>query len=464
MPSPPVRDHKTCVLKGSVVSYPPNQLGDAPIYEIIDIGRLKPAKRNARKHTDAQIDLVVASMREFSQIAVIIVDGNYRIVAGHARWEAAKRLGLSRVAILRVEHLSEDQLRAYAIADNRIAEHASWDDDVLAVEFSELEIALPELSLSVTGFELPRIDQLTSALDQTSWSDLDEVPEEVARASAITIAGDIWLFEGGSILGCGDSTNADFVRDVVGSDPIAAVTTDAPYNLRSSEYSGKGRNHHGDFMQAAGEMSVQEFTAFLAAAVAAVRVLLAPGALLYMFMDWKHVRELLGAADQNGLTLLNICIWDKGKGGMGAFYRSAHEMVFVFRNGDAKHNNRIQLGRHGRDRTNLWRYEGMNRFGRGRDRALAMHATVKPVRMICDLLLDCTEKGDVVYDGFAGSGTTLIAATKLGRRARVIELDPHYCDVITERFIAAFGAEPVHRELGLSFSDVAALRRNGGES
>jgi DNA modification methylase len=438
--------------------------GTAPAYEIVDTGRLKAAKRNARKHSDAQLDLVVESMREFSQIALIIVDRNYRIVAGHARWEAAKRLGLNRVAVLRVDHLSDDQLRAYAIADNRIAERAEWDTDVLAVEFRELELALPDLSLSVTGFELPYIDGLTSALDQTSWTDLDEIPEPIGANPPTTLADDIWDFPDGSSLGCGDSTDPSFVARLVGDERIAAVATDPPFNLEEREYSGKGRHQHGNFAQGAGEMSVEEFTTFLAAAIAAVRVLLVPGAVLYMFMDWKHVRELLAAADTNQLTLLNICIWDKGKGGMGAFYRSAHEMVFVFRNGGAKHNNRIQLGRHGRDRTNLWRYEGMNRFGRVRDRALSMHATVKPVQMICDMLLDCTEKGEIVYDGFAGSGTTLIAATKLGRRARVIELDPHYCDVIVQRYAAAFGTEPVHRELSLAFSHVATLRQDGGEA
>lgn len=438
--------------------------GNSPTYEIVEVGRLKPAKRNARKHSDAQIDKVENSMREFSQIQAIIVDGDYRIVAGHARWEAAKRLGLTRVAILKVEHLSEDKLRAYAIADNRIAELSTWDEEILAVEFSELEVALPDLTLSVTGFELPRIDRLTTKLEQSSWSDLDDVPEPATEDPPITSAGDIWDFAGYSVLGCGSSTDAGFVAEVVGSEQVAAVATDAPYNLKASEYSGNGRQRHGDFLQGGGEMSVEEFSAFLTAAIAAVRVLLVPGALLYMFMDWKHVRELLGAADQNGLMLLNICIWDKGKGGMGGFYRSAHEMVFVFRHGDSRHNNRIQLGRHGRDRTNLWRYEGMNRFGRGRDRALAMHSTVKPMEMICDLLLDSTENGDIIFDGFAGSGTTLIGATKLGRRARVIELDPHYCDVIIHRYVAAFGTEPMHRELGLSFSEVAALRQNGGDA
>jgi DNA modification methylase len=440
------------------------QPGNWPAYEIVDIGKLKPAKRNARTHSDPQIDAVADSMREFSQIQTIVVDANYRIVAGHARWEAAKRLGLTRVAILRVEHLSEDQLRLYAIADNRIAELAGWANDILAVEFNELQVALPEINLSVSGFELPRIDVLTSKLEQTSWSDLDEVDEPSDEKHPISVAGDIWDFDDKHVLGNSDSTDAEFVRRVVGDEQVAVVATDPPFNLQGHEYSGNGRHQHGNFMQGAGEMSPEQFTAWLAAAIAAVRVLLAPGALLYMFMDWKHVRELLGAADRNGLTLLNICIWDKGKGGMGAFYRSAHEMVFVFRHGDAKHNNRIQLGRHGRDRTNLWRYEGMNRFGRGRDRALSMHATIKPVQMICDLLLDCTEKGDLIFDGFGGSGTSLIAAEKLGRRARIIELDPRYCDVIIQRYTAAFGSEPIHRELGLPFSEVVGLRQNGGQA
>lgn len=429
-----------------------------PAYEIVPTESLKPAKRNARVHSDAQQEALTESLRQFGLITPIVVDSGNRIVAGHGRWEAAKRLGIAAVPVLKAQHLSEDQLRLYAIADNRIAEQADWDRELLAVEFGELEIALPDISLSLSGFQLPEIDLLTSGLQQTSWSDLDETPEPAPQASPVTKPGDVWVFDEQHVLLCGNSTDPEAVTGMMAGEMAVAVATDPPYNLREREYSGRGRHRHGDFRQAAGELSQSEFTGFLGSGLASVIPHLVSGALIYAFMDWKHVRELLGAADANALDLLNICIWDKGKGGMGAFYRSAHEMVFVFRHGDARHNNRIQLGRHGRDRTNLWRYEGFNSFSRGRDRALAMHGTVKPVQMICDLLLDCTEKDDIVFDGFAGSGTSLIAAQKLGRRARIIELDPVYCDTIIGRYRAAFGSEPVHRELGLTFSQVSALR------
>lgn len=434
-----------------------------PAYELVDTGRLSAASRNARKHGEAQLEAVTQSMRHFSQIAPIIVDVDYRIVAGHARWEAAKRLALPRVAVIRVDHLSPDELRAYAIADNRLAERAEWDREVLAVEFSELELMLTDISLSVTGFDLPEIDLLTSGLDQTSWSDLDQVPDALEGKIAVTLPGDLWLFDDDRHrLLCGTSTDPEVVTLLMAGQKAAAVATDPPYNLHARAYSEKGRTKHGDFRQAAGELSREEFTEFLRSAVGAVIPHLIPGALLYTFMDWKHVRELMGAGDANSLELLNICIWDKGKGGMGAFYRSAHELVFVFRHGKAKHNNRVQLGRFGRDRTNLWRYAGMSSFARGRDRALAMHGTVKPVQMICDLLLDCTEKADIVFDGFGGSGTTLIAAQKLGRQARLIELDPVYCDTIIGRYRTAFGTEPVHAVVGMPFSEIATQRAGKG--
>lgn len=240
------------------------------------------------------------------------------------------------------------------------------------------------------------------------------------------------------------------------------VATDHPYNLRARDYSGNGKKKHRDFAMGAGEMSRNAFTNFLASSLQAVIPHLAPGAMIYAFMDWKHVRELIAAGDTSGLELLNICVWDKGKGGMGAFYRSAHELVCVFKHGAGPHKNRIQLGRHGRDRTNIWRYEGMNSFARGREQALGMHATVKPVQMICDLLLDASDRHDIVFDGFGGSGTTLIAAEKTGRVCRMVELDPVYCDTIIDRFQRAFGIGAIHAGLGLSFADVLALRSGEG--
>ncbi len=436
-----------------------------PSYETVDIQRLKPAARNARTHNEGQLDALVASLRVFGVISPIVVDEQYRIVAGHARYEAAKRLALTRVPILRVEHLSDEELRLYAIADNRIAERAGWDDAVLAIEFKELEVALPaEISLSVSGFELPKIDLLTSSLSSTSWSDLDNEPELDLERTPITREGDAWVFEERHRLICGDSTDPATVADLLRDEHAALMETDAPYNLPEAKYSGRGKHRHGDFKMGAGELSREEFTAFLSRSFGAALPYLLPGSLVYSFMDHKHLGEVFAAAEGNGLERVNICVWDKGKAGLGSFYRSAHEMVCVFRHGDAPHKNRIQLGRHGRDRSNIWRYAGFNTFSRGRDRALAMHATVKPVQMICDLMLDASDRGDIVYDGFGGSGTTLIAAEKVGRRARLVELDPRYCDTIIERYTKAFGTEPVHRDLGLSFSELRALRtREVGE-
>lgn len=433
--------------------------GGAPTYKLVRTTDLKPAHRNARTHDKTQIGALVESIRTFGAINPIVVDKDGRIVAGHARWEAAKILQLENVPVLTVDHLPQDELRLYAIADNRIAERAGWDEAILAIEFAELEIACPEISLSVSGFELPKIELMCSKASQETWTDLDK-PVERPTTRAVSQRGDVWLFDDRHRLLCGDSTDPSVVAQLLAGETVTLMESDAPYNLPAKAYSGKGRNQHPDFVMAAGEMSREVFTTFLAKSIGAAVPHLAQGALVYMFMDSKHVREIIGAGDANDLELLNILVWDKGKGGMGSFYRSGHELVFLFKHGSAPHKNRVQLGRNGRDRTTLWRYAGMNSFARGRDRALAMHATVKPVQMICDLLLDASDRNDIVFDGFGGSGTTLIAAQKTGRRSRIIELDGGYCDTIIQRYRDAFGGEVRHAELQLSFADVAALRNS----
>ena len=438
---------------------PSQHSGGAASYKLVRTTDLKPAHRNARTHDKTQIGALVESIKTFGAINPIIVDSSGRIVAGHARWEAAKLLKLETVPILSVEHLSQDELRLYAIADNRIAERAGWDESILAIEFAELEIACPEINLSVSGFELSKIELMCSSETQECWTDLDREVERPAT-QAVSQVGDLWLLGDRHRLLCGDSTDPSLVAQLMAGETITLMESDAPYNLPAKAYSGKGRNQHPDFAMAAGEMSREGFTSFLAKSIGAAIPHLADGALLYMFMDSKHVREIVGAGDINNLGLLNILVWDKGKGGMGSFYRSGHELIFLFKHGSAPHKNRVQLGRNGRNRTTLWRYEGMNSFARGRDRALAMHATVKPVQMICDLLLDASDRNDIVFDGFAGSGTTVIAAEKTGRRSRVIELDPGYCDTIVQRYGEAFGGEVRHAELNLSFAEVAAIRNS----
>ena len=426
-------------------------------YELTPIASLKSAARNARDHGKAQLAALESSLTAFGMISPVITDSNNRIVAGHGRVEAARRAGLEVIPTLRIDHLSEAELRLYALADNRIAERSTWNEKARAEELRDLRLDMPDLDLTLSGFEHPVIELAIASLEQTDWSDLDKVPE-VITADPVTRTGDIWDYKNGHTLVCGDSTQPETVAAAVGGETVRVVEEDFPYNLRAREYSGKGKNQHGDFRMAAGEMSGGQFTDFLTESLAAVLPHLADGALVYGFMDWRHIGNLLEAGERSSFELKNIVVWDKGKGGMGALYRSAHELVAVFKHGKGPHTNNIMLGKHGRDRHNIWRYAGMNRFGRGRDRALALHGTVKPVEMICDLLLDASIPGDVVFDGFSGSGTTLVAAEKMGRRAKVIELDPQYCDVAINRFVQAFGEEPVERRTGLTFSELASQR------
>lgn len=426
-------------------------------YKLTSIALLKPAARNARDHSKSQIAALENSITTFGTINPVIIDADSRIVAGHGRVEAAKRAGLTEIATLRIDHLSDAELRLYSLADNRIAERSTWNEAARAEEFRELRLEMPNLDLTVSGFDHPAIEIAIAKLEQTDWSDLDKVPEKIP-IEPITRLGDIWDYKNGHSLVCGDSTNSEAVSTAVQGEAIRVVAEDFPYNLRAKEYSGKGKHQHGDFKMAAGEMNKPQFRDFIAASYAAKIPHLAGGALLYGFMDWKHISDLIEAGERSLFELKNIVVWDKGKGGMGALYRSAHEMIGVFKHGKDPHTNNIMLGKHGRDRHNIWRYPGMNRFGPGRDRALALHGTVKPVEMICDLLLDASMPGDVVFDGFSGSGTTLVAAEKMGRRGKVIELDPKYCDVAIQRFLQAFGEEPVERRSGLMFSELAAQR------
>lgn len=429
-----------------------------PTYETVPLGWIKLAKRNARKHPASQIDALVASMQASGAISPPIVDENYRLIAGEGRYLALKKIGVATVEVMVVRHLTDEQKRAYAIADNRLAEKSSWDWSALELELHDLTFEMPDLDLTVTGFNHAQIEQMVAKLDQVSWSDLDQPVEPEADAVAITRLGDKWDFEGGSALVCGDSIDRHVVWKVMGEDRAQMVETDPPFNRDTKTYSGKGRHQHGNFAVGHGEFDRRGFISFLRASIAAIQPHLVDGALLDVFMDWQHIHELLEAGMEQELELKNLLVWDKGKAGMGSLYRSGHELIALFKHGTAPHINNIMLGKNGRDRSNVLRYAGMNSFGGGRDKALSMHPTSKPTQLLADLMLDVTHPGDVIYDGFGGSGSTLIAAHKMERQARLIELSPVYCDTIIERFIRAFGSEPVLAETGQPFAEVRAER------
>ncbi|NQV43940.1 MAG: ParB N-terminal domain-containing protein [Rhodospirillales bacterium] len=420
---------------------------------------LTPYARNARTHSKKQIRQIAHSIETFGWTNPILVDSAGGIVAGHGRVAAAKLLGIDMVPTICLEDLSEAQIRAYVIADNRLAENAGWDREMLAIEFQGLIELDLEFDVTSTGFEMPEIDILIGEFDATREDEAgDEIPT-LADGPPVTRPGDIWHL-GRHRLICGDATDRDICGQLLSGALAQMVFTDPPYNVPiDGHVSGLGMVKHREFAMASGEMTQAQFTAFLTTVFENLAAHSADGAIQFICMDWRHIGELIAAGSAAFTELKNMCVWAKTNGGMGSLYRSQHELVFVFKTGSAPHINNVELGRHGRNRTNLWSYAGINSFGKDRDAELALHPTVKPVALVADAILDCSRRGGIVLDAFAGSGTTLIAAEKMGRCGYGIELDPHYCDVIVRRFAGAFEFEAVHAVTGETFSETERRRR-----
>ena len=237
------------------------------------------------------------------------------------------------------------------------------------------------------------------------------------------------------------------------------VISDLPYNVRiGGNVSGLGKKRHREFAMASGEMTEFEFKRFLIATISLFARWSADGSLHFIFMDWRHIADLLSAAREVDQQVINVCVWVKDNAGMGSLYRSQHEFVGVFRNGRGAHRNNVQLGRYGRNRSNVWHYAGANSFSRASDEGnlLALHPTVKPVALVADAIMDCTSRNDVVLDGFLGSGTTVIAAQRTGRRCYGLEIDPIYVDTVVRRWQAFTRDEARHLPSGRSFREMEA--------
>ena len=412
--------------------------------------QLKPRARNPRTHTAKQIKQIAASIKEFGFISPILIDGADGIIAGHGRAEAAKLIGMSDVPTVRVDHLTPAQIRAYVIADNRLAENAGWDRALLTLELQELSVEL-NFDVTVTGFETAEIDLLISELNEDSPDEADEVPTIDRSVPAVSRPGDLWRI-GDHFLLCGDALKKDSYVTLLGAQKAQMVFTDPPYNVAiAGNVSGLGKVKHREFAMASGEMSTHEFTEFLETAFMRLADFSTNGSIHFICMDWRHIRELLEAATKPYSELKNLCVWSKTNAGMGSLYRSQHELIFLFKKGTAPHVNNVELGRFGRNRTNVWNYPGVNTFGKDRGTELAMHPTVKPVALVADAILDCSKRGGIILDVFAGSGTTLIAAEKAGRRGYGIEIDCHYTDIIIRRFDEVYGLKAVHAESKLDF-------------
>ena len=425
--------------------------------EFINPSDLITDPTNPRAHPPSQIDQIAASMTAFGNLNPILVTGELRIIAGHGRYLAAVKLGLTSVPIIRLGHLSEAQCKALRIADNKIALNAVWDIEVLAHEL-EL-IGVSDIEISLTGFTTTEIDLTLeqarlSAVDGND--DTEDEPVPVQDGRPVTNLGDVWLC-GRHRLVCGDAQDPQAYLTLMGEEKARMVFTDPPYNVKiDKNVCGSGGVRHPEFAMASGEMPEAVFTDFLATANAHMASCCVDGALLYVCMDWRHLHEMEVARRTAELELKNLIVWNKTNAGMGSFYRSQHELVFIMKSGTAPHLNTFGLGSGGRSRTNVWTYPGVNTFRAGRMNDLKMHPTVKPVALVRDAIMDASRRGELVLDPFGGSGTTLIAAESVGRRARLIEIDPHYCDVIVRRWQALTGKSAVREADGVTFTEVEA--------
>lgn len=423
-----------------------------------NVEALKPYAGNARTHSDKQIAQIAASIGKFGFNNPILVDSDNCIVAGHGRVEAAKRLGLTNIPTIRLDHLSDAERRAYVIADNRLAELAGWDREILRIELQGLAGLELGFDMEITGFETAELDLLLDDTGEPTKPDpADEIPA-VAAGPAITQPGDLWLMGEHRLL-CGDARDGAAVQRLMAQETAGMVFTDPPYNVKiDGHVGGAGQVKHREFVMASGEMSQDQFTRFLTEVLANMADASGDGSIHFVCMDWRHMAELMAAGSAVYDELKNLIVWAKTNGGMGTFYRSRHELIFVFKKGSSAHINTFGLGETGRYRTNVWDYPGVNSFRAGRDDELAMHPTVKPVALVADAIKDVSRRGYIVLDAFGGSGTTLIAAEKTGRKARLLELDPAYCDVICRRFEACTGNPALLAVNRSPFAELAAMR------
>ena len=420
---------------------------------------LSPAPHNARTHSKKQVKQIAESIRRFGFVNPVLIDDAGQIIAGHGRVMAAKLLEMGEVPTLTLSHLSAEERRAYILADNKLALNAGWDRELLALELQGL-VDL-DFDVELTGFSMAEIDLIIDEVNESK--PVDEVCAEDAQFSLpehpVTRLGDLWLLGRHRLL-CGDALDASSHDRLMQRERAALLFTDPPYNVKiDGHVCGLGKVKHREFAFASGEMNRSEFTHFLETSLGHAAACLADGAIAYVCMDWRHMGELLAAGEQVFDELKNLVVWNKTNGGMGAFYRSKHELLFVFKKGSAAHINNFGLGDTGRYRTNVWDYPGISSRGRDRHAQLEMHPTVKPVALVADALKDCSRRGDIVLDCFGGSGTTLIAADKTGRSARLIEYDPAYCDTIIQRWETLTGKPAVLEGAKRTFEDMRAERQ-----
>jgi hypothetical protein len=421
--------------------------------ERVAIDSLRAAEPAVRRHPKKQFNKLCHSLAKYGQVTPILVTPEREIIDLELVWRAQKANGATHVDVIVIRDKSPEDIKALRLMLNRSATDAVWDNEALRTVLQDL-IDL-DFDLELTGFDPPEIDlhltlDLPHANVEENGSDIPAVD-----LKAVSSRGSIWAL-GDHRIGCGNATDHSFVSRVLAGRLAHVSFVDMPYNIPVHGFiSGKGSHRHREFLQGAGELSTEEYFALVKNSLFVLKICSLPTALIYACIDWRHVKEMTVAGHACDMPLYTICVWTKTNGGMGGIYRNAHELVCVFRAGTATPRDNVELGRHGRNRTNVWSYPGMTAFGKGRDELLGMHPTVKPVAMIADALRDVTRRGDVVLDTFAGSGAVLMAAQETGRICCCVELDPLYVDVAVRRWQNATGREAVRLETGEGFNSIA---------
>lgn len=424
--------------------------------EYRSVGDLLLDARNPRQHSQKQISQIADSIREFGFIMPVVVDHDRQVVIGHARVLAAKKLEMPRIPVVEIRHLSKAQLKALRLADNKLAQNSHWDERLLGENFVELKDLDIDFDLSITGFSLPEIDLTIQTLQEVGAAEGADEAEAAFTGVSVCQPGDLWQL-GDHRIYCGDATS-DAAFDMLLKEEVADVVfVDPRYNVKvDGDVSGKGKARHREFAQASGELSRDEFIRFLTASCSALAKHSKNGAIHFVCMDWRHADELMVASREVYSELKDIAVWIKTNPGMGSLYRSQHELVFVFKSGTARHTNNVELGKHGRNRSNVWRYDSAATQGRKGNNLLELHPKAKPVQLVMDALLDCSNRGDLVLDSFLGSGTTLLAAERTGRICRGIESEALYVDTAIRRWQNLAGRDAVRALDGKLFRDIEA--------
>lgn len=385
--------------------------------------------KNAKKHSKEQISEMSKHITHNGFNAPIGVR-NGVVIVGNGRYLAAKKLGLKCVPVVNLDHLTDQQARRYALADNKLAEKSEWDYEILIPELDELMSSV-ESDMDLTGFNSIELDNLLyKPLIEEIKKEKEEKFPDISIEKRVN-TGEIWQL-GRHKLICGNALHRKTYEELLGEKLVDIVITDPPYNVKISGHVTT-QKHHKEFAEASGEKTDEEFTSFLWGTFTKLVEFSKDGSIHYIFMDWKHSKNMHDACSEY-TELKNICVWAKELAGMGSLYRSQHELCFVFKNGTAPHTNHIELGKHGRYRSNIWKYQGMHVSNKQAKDLGKMHPTVKNTAMLMDMLLDCSNPRDIVLDCFGGSGSTLIAAERTGRNAAIIELSPEYCDLILARW------------------------------